>query len=74
MRATILPYVIILTKAGRVAVTLMAKRCIVALVLLIFTTQLYPCLCNSFHILTRGEYCNRNTPNPQHSPLLRSGG
>ena len=23
--------------------------------------------CNSFHILTRGKYCNRNTPNPNTS-------
>ena len=39
-------------------------------VLLSFTTQLYSCLCNyNFHILTRGEYCSRNTPNHQYSSL-----
>ena len=41
---------------------------------LMFTTQLYTCLCNYNAILTRGKYCNRNTPNPQNSPLLTSGG
>ena len=49
MRATIL------TKAHRAAVSMMAKGCIVARVLpltvsevfLIFTTQLYACLCNN---------------------------
>ena len=27
-----------------------------------------------FHILTRGKFCNRNTPNPQYFPLLTSSG
>ena len=41
-----------------------------------FTTQLYSYLCyyNICHILTRGKYCIRNTPNPQYFPLLTSGG
>ena len=26
-----------------------------------------------FHIQTGGKYCNRNTPNTQHFPLLTSG-
>ena len=49
MRATILPLAIILTKAHRATVSLMAKGCIVlhcglstaSEVFLIFTTQLY---------------------------------
>ena len=28
-------------------------------------------LCNIFIILTRGKYCNRNTPNHQYSPHFR---
>ena len=45
MRATILPSAIILTKAHRAAVSMMAKGCIVAAseVFLVFTTQLYSC-------------------------------
>ena len=39
---------------------------------LIFTTQLYSCLCNYnaifSYVWTGGEYCNRNTPNP-NTPL-----
>ena len=50
MRATILPQAVILTKAHRAAVSMMAKECIVARVLplrcLIFTTQLYSGLGN----------------------------
>ena len=60
----------------------MAKGCIGGMstaseVFLIFTIQLYPCLCNYdaifFHILTRGKYCKRNsTPEPQYFTLLTS--
>ena len=45
-------------------------------VFLIPTTQLYSCLCNYnatliffIIILTRREYCNKNTSSPQYSPL-----
>ena len=38
----------------------------------IFTTQLYSRY--AVHILTRGKYCNRNSPNSQYFPLLTSGG
>ena len=36
-------------------------------VLLIFATQIFSCLCNNnaiVFILTKGNYCNRNTPKP----------
>ena len=51
MRVTVLPQASILTKAQRAAVSMMAKGCIVALVLplscfLFFTSQPYSCLCN----------------------------
>ena len=51
MRVTILPQAIILTKAHRGAVSMIAKGVYCSLstaseVLLIFTTQLYSCLCN----------------------------
>ena len=82
MRATILPKAIILTKANRATVSMVAKGCIVARVLplrcLLFLLPNYinfsAPYCNGFHILTRGKYCNRNTPNPQYFPLLTSGG
>ena len=48
MRATILPWAIILTKAHRVAVSMMAEYCglsTVSNVFLIFTTPLHSCLC-----------------------------
>ena len=41
MRATILPYVIVLTKAHRAAVCMIARGSIG--VFLIFTTQIYSC-------------------------------
>ena len=44
---------------------------------LIFTSQIYSIYDLKLHIgqeLTRREYYNRNTPNPQYSPLLNSGG
>ena len=45
MRATILPHAIILTKAHRAAVSMIAKRCIetwtASEVFLIFTTRIY---------------------------------
>ena len=44
MRVTILPKAIILTEAGRIKVSMMAKVCI--FMLLIFTTKLDACLCN----------------------------
>ena len=77
MRATILPMATILTKA---AVSVMAKGCIVAS--LVFFLFLLPTYINVYaiiiyydnsHILTREKHCNRNTPNPQYSPLLTSG-
>ena len=82
MRVTILPKAVILTKAHRAVGSIMAKGCIVARVLLlrcflfllpnyIDVSALY---CNRFHILPRGRYCNRNTPNPQYLPFLTSGG
>ena len=47
-------------------------------VFLSFTTQLYSYFCNHnvifFYILKRGTYHNKNTPNPQYSPLLTSSG
>ena len=46
MRVTILPQAIILTKACWAMVSMMAKGCIASEVFLIFTTQLYSCLCN----------------------------
>ena len=46
MRATILPYAIILTKAQRATARMMAKGSIVARVLPFFTIQLNPCLCH----------------------------
>ena len=51
MRTTILPNAIILTKAHRAAVSMLAKGVyyglsIASKVFLIFTTQLYSCLCN----------------------------
>ena len=70
MRATILPKAIILTKAHRDAVSIMAKGCSVARFLL---PNICAIIMQYFHILTRGKYCNRNTPNPQYFPLLTSG-
>ena len=47
MRSTILPQAIILTKAHRVAVSMMyCGPSIASKVFLFFTTQLYSCLCN----------------------------
>ena len=82
MRATILPKAIILTKAHRAAVSILAKGCIVARVLplryFLFLLPNYIHICTIImqyvYILTRGKYCNRNTPNPQYFPLLTSGG
>ena len=79
MRATILLYrlVFMLTMAHRTAVSIMAKGSICGLstasevFLILMFMQIS---CNSFHILTRGKYCNRNTPIPQYSPLLTSSG
>ena len=52
----------------RTAVSMVTKGCIVPEVFLMFTNQLYSCLCKYnakvFHILTRGKYCKRNTPSP----------
>ena len=80
MRATILLKAIILTKAYRAMVSIIAKGCIVALVLplrcFLFLLPNYINICaiimQYFHILTRGKYCNRNTPNPNdNAPLLQ---
>ena len=56
MRATILPYAIILIKAWRAVVSMMAKgvycgQTPASEVFLIFTSQLYSCLCNSNSIV-----------------------
>ena len=75
MRATILPSPIIRTNGQ-------AKYCGLSTayeVILILTTQLYSCLCNHNAIvfisfISRRKYCNMNTPNPQYSPFLTSGG
>ena len=79
MRATILPETVILTKAHRAAAKGKGVYCGLSTaseVFLFFPTQcmFIPLQCNSFKILTRRKYCNRNTPNPQYSPLLTSGG
>ena len=41
---------------------------------LIFTTELYSCLCNAifFIFLTKGKNCIKNTPITQYSLLLTS--
>ena len=72
MRTTILPKAVILTKACRRgqygSQGVYCSLSTASEVFLIFTTQLYSCLCkyvcNGFHFMTRGKYCNRNTPNP----------
>ena len=72
MRATILPYAVILTNAHRAAVSMMAKGCIVARVLplryFLFLLPNYICvyaiMMQYSQILTRGKYCNRNTAPP----------
>ena len=79
MRATILPYVIILTKAHRAAVSMMAKGSIVASeVFLISTTQLYQYLSVVFfylhYLLTSLKYPFLNTPTQQYIRLLTCGG
>ena len=82
MRATILPLAIILTKARRATVSIMARVCIVAWVLpLRCFLFLLP---NYIHISAiilqylsytdKGKYCNRNIPNTKYFPLLTSGG
>ena len=46
MRATILPYALVLTKAHRATVSVMAKGCMTTEGFLIFTTQFYACVGN----------------------------
>ena len=74
MRATILPYVIILTKARRAAtaaaVSKMAKECIVArvlplkcfLFLLPYYIHVNAIMRQQIHIMTREKYCSMNIP------------
>ena len=82
MRATILPKAVILTTAHKAAVSMMARGCIVALVLplrcFLFLLpnyiHVYANMMQYCHILTRGKYCDRNTPNPQYFHLFTSSG
>ena len=75
MRATILPYRLLYLP--RPLISMMAKGCIVIPVLplrcFLFLLPNYIHV-RQFHILTRGKYCNRNTPNPKYLPLLTSVG
>ena len=72
MRAKILPMASILTKAHRVVVSIIAKRCILGrelplrCLLFLLSNYINVCTikCKSFHILTRGKYCNIGTPPP----------
>ena len=81
MRVTILPKAMVLTRAHGAAVSITAKGCFVAGVLplrcFLFQLPNYIHICaiimQYFSLLTRGKYCNRNTPNPQYFPLLTSG-
>ena len=82
-QATILPYSIILTKANRAAISMMAVGCIVArvqplrcfLFLLANHIHIYPIITNIVRTFTRGEYCNVNTSNSQYPfPSLIVGG
>ena len=81
MRATILPYATILTKVHR-AYDGQGVDCglsTVSEVFFLFLLPIYIFMFIQFNakkkkILTRRKYCNRNTPHPQYSPLLTSGG
>ena len=69
MRARILPWAIIMTKTHRVAVSTMAKGYILASTLslryFIFSLSNYiHADVSIFHMFTREEFSNRNTPNP----------
>ena len=61
MRATIVPKAIILP-----------LRCF--LFLLPNYIQISAIIIQYFHILTRGKYCNKNTPKPEYFPLFTFGG
>ena len=66
MRATILPYAVILTSAHRVRVNMMAKGCIVAQL----HNYMYvnAILMHHFHILVRGSIATGILPTP-NTPL-----
>ena len=72
MRATILPLAVILTAVLWALVSMMAKECF--LFLLPNNIHVFGDIMQTFNILTRRKYCNRNTPNPQYSPLLTYDG
>ena len=78
MRATILPYAIILTKTQRATVRIMAMGCIVVRVLLLrFFLFLLPnftnilvCFCYLHCLVTSLNYSFLNTPKQQYFMLL----
>ena len=77
MRATILPYAFILTKAHRAAVSMMAKGCIVASILplrcFLFLLPKYT-IFYLHYLVTSLKYSFLNTPDLQYVMLLTSGG
>ena len=56
---------------GCIVAWILPLRCFLFLLPNIFMSVIMMQYCQ---ILTRGKYCNRNTPSPQYSPLLTSGG
>ena len=78
MGATIHPKAIILTKVYRVGFGTIAKGCIVArippLKYFLFLLLKYNHMYNCIYVHRLGEYCNRNAPNHQYSPMVTSGG
>ena len=81
MRGTI-PLAIILTKAHTATVSMMTKGSIVArvlplrcfLFLLPNYMHVYAKIMHYFSHFDKREVLQQNTPNPQYSPLLTSGG
>ena len=71
MRATILPKAIILTKARRAAVSIMAKGYLstASEMFLIFTTQLYSYMCNynAIHVFPYTHIATAILPTPNTS-------
>ena len=78
MRATILPWAIILTNAHRAEVSIMAKECIVALVLplrcflflLPYNTKILVYFVYMHYLVMSLKYSYLNTPEQQYFMLL----